>query len=56
MVKSGKKRNTYQIEVLLSEELKRLFLSYGNQLEVLEPKELREQLKIEITELAELYG
>jgi predicted DNA-binding transcriptional regulator YafY len=56
MVKKGKKRNTYQIKVLLSEELKRLFLSYGNQLEVLEPSELREQLKIEITELAELYG
>ncbi len=56
LLKEGKKRNTYQIKVLLSEELKRLFLSYGNQLEVLEPKELRDQLKIEITELAELYG
>lgn len=56
LIKEGKKRNTFQINVLLSEELKRLFLSYGNQLEVLEPKELREQLKIEIIELAELYG
>ncbi|HIP37677.1 MAG TPA: WYL domain-containing protein [Crocinitomix sp.] len=56
LVKSGKKRNTYQIKVLLSEELKRLLLSYGNQLEVIEPKEFREQLKIEITELAEIYS
>ena len=56
LIKKGKKRNTYQIKVLLSEELKRLFLSYGNQLEVLEPSELRDQLKIEITELAELYS
>jgi len=55
LIKEGKKRNTFQIKVLLSEELKRLFLSYGNQLEVIEPKELREQLKIEIIELAELY-
>ncbi len=56
LIKKGKKRNTYQIKVLLSEELKRLFLSYGNQIEIIEPKELREQLKIEIIELAELYS
>ncbi|MGV6862161.1 MAG: helix-turn-helix transcriptional regulator [Putridiphycobacter sp.] len=56
LIKSGKKRNTFQVKVLISEELKRLFLSYGNQLEVIEPKSLRDQLKIEITELAEMYS
>lgn len=56
IIKEGKKRNTYQLKVLLSEELKRFFLSYGNQIEVIEPEKLRNTIKNEITEMSELYS
>ena len=56
LIKKGKKRNTYQLNVLLSEELKRFFLSYGNQIEIIEPQELRNTIKNEIIELSEMYN
>ena len=56
IIKAGKKRNTYQLKVLLSEELKRFFLSYGNQIEVIAPQKLRDTIKNEITEMSELYS
>jgi len=56
LIKEGKKRNTYQLNVLLSEELKRLFLSYGNQIEIIEPEELRTTIKNDIIELSEMYS
>jgi predicted DNA-binding transcriptional regulator YafY len=56
LIKQGKKRNTYQLNVIWSEELKRLFLSYGNQLEIISPNNFREELKNEITAMAEMYG
>jgi len=56
IIKEGKKRNTYQLKVLLSEELKRFFLSYGNQIEVIAPEKLRNTIKNEITEMSELYS
>jgi len=56
LIKSGKNRNTYGIEVLVSEELKRLLLSYGNQIEVIKPKSLRTQLMNEIISMNELYN
>jgi len=56
LVKKGKKRNTYQLTVLLSEELKRLFLSYGNQIEIIQPIKLRNTIKDEIIGLAEMYN
>ena len=56
LIKEGKKRNTYQLNVLVSEELKRLFLSYGNQIEIIEPEELRDTIKNEIIELSEMYN
>lgn len=56
IIKKGKKRNTYQIKVIQSEELKRFFLSYGKQLEVIEPQSLRDYIANEITEMMELYG
>ncbi len=56
LIKSGKNRNTYQIEVLISEELKRLILSYGNQIEVVKPKSLRTQIMDEVITMNELYS
>jgi predicted DNA-binding transcriptional regulator YafY len=48
LVKEGTNRNTYELKVLISEELKRTFLSYGSQVEIIKPKALR----IEIQEIA----
>ena len=56
LIKSGKNRNTYRIVVLVSEELKRLFLSYGNQVEVIKPISFRDQLVNEIISMNELYS
>ena len=55
LVKVGKNRNTFQIKVLISEELKRLILSYGSQIEILEPKTLRNQIINEVINLNERY-
>jgi len=39
------KSQTFKLKLILNYELKSTFLSYGNDLEVLEPKELRAELK-----------
>lgn len=56
VLKEGNKRNTYQIEVILSEELKRTLLSYGDQVEVLAPEGLRDSLKSISKNLDAIYG
>ena len=55
-IKEGKKRDTFRLEVILSEELKRTFLSYGDQLEVIKPSKLRNDLKTTIIALNNLYA
>lgn len=56
MVKEGKKRDTYELQILMSEELRRTILSYGAQLEVVEPKELREEIRDRVNEMCEIYN
>ena len=56
LVKEGKNRNTFRIEVLISEELKRLIMSYGSQIEVLKPVSFRNQLINEAISLHERYS
>lgn len=56
LIKDGKNKNTYSLKVLISEELKRLILSYGSQIEILKPNNLKEQLKNEIISMYEIYG
>ncbi|MCB9224742.1 MAG: WYL domain-containing protein [Crocinitomicaceae bacterium] len=57
LVKEGKSRDTYEIQVYSeSEELKRTLLSYGNQLEVIKPEKLREDIRRMILEMNEIYG
>lgn len=56
LVKEGSVKNTFELTVLLSEELKRILLSYGPQIEVLKPKELRNEIRDYIMELHEIYG
>lgn len=44
-----------QIDVMLNRELEALILSYGNEVEVLSPAPLREQIAAKIRSLAEIY-
>ena len=55
LIKEGKNRNTFEIEVILSEELRRIILSYGAQIEVIQPKILRKEIEIEIKKLNDIY-
>jgi predicted DNA-binding transcriptional regulator YafY len=44
VVKEGKNRTTFQLDVTISEELIRSLLSYGGEVEVAEPQNLRETI------------
>jgi predicted DNA-binding transcriptional regulator YafY len=46
----------FELYVLISEELIRAFLSYGGEVEVLEPNELRTELKTRIQQMYECYN
>lgn len=56
LTKEGKTRNTFELSVLISEELKRTILSYGSQIEVIRPKSLRNEIRNAILEMNEIYG
>ncbi|UKN01509.1 WYL domain-containing protein [Paracrocinitomix mangrovi] len=56
LIKEGKRRDTFQLEVLISEELKREILSYGSQMEVISPLELRNEIAIKVQEMVDIYG
>lgn len=45
VVKEGKNRTTFQMTVFVAEELIRAFMSYGGEIEVLEPVSLREEIQ-----------
>jgi predicted DNA-binding transcriptional regulator YafY len=45
LIKEGANRNTFELKVIISEELKRTLLSYGSQVEVVKPKSLRAEIK-----------
>lgn len=55
LIKEGTNRNTYEIKVLISEELKRTLLSYGSQIEVVKPKALRTEIQGIVLNMQELY-
>ena len=55
LIKEGNSRNTFSLKVIVSEELKRTILSYGSQIEVVKPKDLREEIKISVLEMHEIY-
>ncbi|MFK8044415.1 MAG: helix-turn-helix transcriptional regulator [Crocinitomicaceae bacterium] len=56
LVKEGKNRNTFKLKVLISEELKRLILSYGSQIEIIKPVTFRNQIINEVISLHERYS
>lgn len=55
LLKEGKNRTTFTIEVYTSEELIRTFLSYGPEIEVLEPESLRDEIKERAGKLTQRY-
>jgi predicted DNA-binding transcriptional regulator YafY len=54
--KEGKNRTTFEMTVLISEELIRSILSYGGELEVIQPELLREELVRRLKKMNESYG
>ena len=56
LLKEGNNRDTYSLNVIISEELKRTILSYGAQIEVTKPESLRLDIQNAISEMAENYG
>jgi predicted DNA-binding transcriptional regulator YafY len=56
LLKEGNNRDTLELNVIISEELKRTILSYGSQIEVVKPSSLREEIQNTISEMVENYG
>jgi predicted DNA-binding transcriptional regulator YafY len=56
LVKEGKNRTSFELKVMISEELIRSILSYGGEIEVLSPHSLREILKNRLKSMIENYG
>ena len=50
-----KEKHIIRIDVIPNRELEAMILSYGNDVEVLAPEHLREQIKIKIEDLAKIY-
>lgn len=55
LIKEGKNRSTFSLEVIVSEELIRNLLSYGGEIEVLEPFELRQTILKRVVEMVANY-
>lgn len=55
LIKEGKNRTTFELTVLISEELIRTIMSYGGEIEVLEPLSLRNLIVSRIHKLTEAY-
>jgi predicted DNA-binding transcriptional regulator YafY len=55
LVKEGKNKSTFSLDVLISEELIRSFLSFGGEVEVLEPSDLRNEIRKRVLQMADSY-
>jgi len=55
VLKSGKNRTTFEMKVLISEELIRMILSYGGEIEVVEPESLRHDITDRIAKMVINY-
>jgi predicted DNA-binding transcriptional regulator YafY len=54
-IKVGKNRTTFELNVIVTEELIRQFLSYAGEIEILEPLSLRTILKERVIEMTKIY-
>ncbi|MFT5581434.1 MAG: putative DNA-binding transcriptional regulator YafY [Lentimonas sp.] len=55
LVKEGKKRTTFSLKVIITEELIRELLSYGGEVEVVQPPVLREKLTNRALDMVKIY-
>jgi len=55
LIKEGKNRSTFSLDVIISEELIRSFLSYGGEIEVVEPLNLRQTMIKRLNDMIENY-
>ncbi|MCE3296965.1 MAG: putative transcriptional regulator protein [Crocinitomicaceae bacterium] len=55
VIKEGKNKTTFSIEVIVSEELIRSFLSFGGEIEIVEPESLRSTMIKRIAAMRESY-
>lgn len=57
LVKEGNNRDTFELDVIVdSPELRRTILSYGSEIEVIKPKELRDRITNIVESMIENYG
>ncbi|MBI1836889.1 MAG: WYL domain-containing protein [Flavobacteriia bacterium] len=55
VIKEGKNRITFELKIINSEEFIRSIMSYGNGIEIIEPKELRDEITSRIKGMVKLY-
>lgn len=55
LVKEGKNKSTFEMTVFISEELIRSILSYGGEIQVVEPELLKEHIMLRIKQMVENY-
>lgn len=55
IIKEGKNRTTFELKVLITEELIRLLLSYGGEIEVKSPAILRDEIAMRAQAMMEYY-
>jgi predicted DNA-binding transcriptional regulator YafY len=55
LVKEGNKRTTFELFVLITEELIRNLMSYGDEIEVLEPEVLRNEIQQRVASMVARY-
>jgi predicted DNA-binding transcriptional regulator YafY len=56
ILKTGKNKTTFSLNVIVSEELIRLFLSFGGEVEIIEPESLRNQIIKRVEEMQLKYN
>ncbi len=56
LIKEGKNKTIFQLEILISEEFIRSVLSYGGGIEIVEPEELRHEIMDRISEMMKHYN
>jgi predicted DNA-binding transcriptional regulator YafY len=56
VLKEGKNKTTFSLEVIQSEELIRSFLSYGGEIEIVEPQELRSEIINRLKKMCDNYS
>lgn len=56
VIKEGKNKTTFQLNILISEEFTRSVLSYGPGIEIIEPSELREEIIVRLSEMMKHYN